>query len=400
MLVLVEHRSEKALSSLSGSVRIGVLVGKIINDRAFVLHFVPTPILEEACDAEGRSGLPCQDWWIDDHVHQVWDMLPGGLSVVGLCLASPTLKENSTLSLRKLARQLGHTKNILSSQITFLMMHFSTTTARFTCECVSVTTTNVMDVVVLSGKVVLQDLSKMFCCLRSSVGIKLEKPVVNVADQMKFVQNTQHQLLVGLSCWQNSVIVMSNRYCCDDDILEDCEMSDECIQCKIFPKYKILGCGKAMNSGQCLTLSLDGNASIIAYSALKHPVAEASKALCDDVVRTVTIRWRKLYEELTARKCQVRGRLHLPRRLEVAVDGCCFHFCAYLFEKEKENSLIEQVSELLGVRKEMVSIVRCEKVLSEPVLIRPIREGWRKTLFFTIITILIIALPFIIFWKF
>lgn len=44
---------------------------------------------------------------------------------------------------------------------------------------------------VLSGKVVLQDLSKMFCCLRSSVGIKLEKPVVNVADQMKFVQNTQ-----------------------------------------------------------------------------------------------------------------------------------------------------------------------------------------------------------------
>lgn len=52
-------------------------------------------------------------------------MLPGGLSVVGLCLASPSFEHAAATSLSKLARRLSKSKTSV-----FLVLHFSTVTAK------------------------------------------------------------------------------------------------------------------------------------------------------------------------------------------------------------------------------------------------------------------------------
>ena len=62
---------------------------------------------------------------------KVWDMLPGGVTVVGLCLVSPSFQPTAVTALTRLARRLSQTYKSTSSALhQFLIMHFSTVTAK------------------------------------------------------------------------------------------------------------------------------------------------------------------------------------------------------------------------------------------------------------------------------
>ena len=65
---------------------------------------------------------------------QVWDMLPGGVSVVGLCLMSQSFTECAATSLHKLTRRLCKPRASLPASLLphrLLIMHFSTVTERY-----------------------------------------------------------------------------------------------------------------------------------------------------------------------------------------------------------------------------------------------------------------------------
>ena len=59
--------------------------------------------------------------------------------------------------------------------------------------------------------------------------------------------------------------------------------------------------------------------------------------MTDDVVKTVVVRWKKLCDDLKLEKRLVTGSWQLPRRVELAVEGCMFQVCAYMFADEKEE---------------------------------------------------------------
>lgn len=59
-------------------------------------------------------------------------MLPGGVSVVGLCLKSPVIEQDVLIRLKKLTTKLCKPRQFLclSHPPKLLMIHFSTVTAR------------------------------------------------------------------------------------------------------------------------------------------------------------------------------------------------------------------------------------------------------------------------------
>jgi hypothetical protein len=43
---------------------------QVTSKDVFVLRFVATPVLEES-HGIGNNGLPSEEWWVEDHAHQV-----------------------------------------------------------------------------------------------------------------------------------------------------------------------------------------------------------------------------------------------------------------------------------------------------------------------------------------
>ena len=76
------------------------------------------------------AGSVCSYCLSGGHVTlQVREMLPGGLSVVGLCLVSPAFELTTAASLTKLASRFSK-PYFESAWSAFLTMHFSTITGR------------------------------------------------------------------------------------------------------------------------------------------------------------------------------------------------------------------------------------------------------------------------------
>jgi hypothetical protein len=98
-------------------------------------------------------------------------MLPGGLSVVGLCLVSPAFEPTTAASLTKLASRFSK-PYFESACSAFLTMHFSTITGSFTCQCQSVPHN-----VGFPVEVVIDELHDLWCCLESRVSVRLNKLV-------------------------------------------------------------------------------------------------------------------------------------------------------------------------------------------------------------------------------
>ena len=63
------------------------------------------------------------------------------------------------------------------------------------------------------------------------------------------------------------------------------------------------------------------------------------QALGGDVVQTVTVRWRRMCEDLQfqQQQKQLTGTWCQPQRVQLVVKGWMFHLCAYHFPEETEQ---------------------------------------------------------------
>lgn len=58
------------------------------------------------------------------------------------------------------------------------------------------------------------------------------------------------------------------------------------------------------------------------------------QALTGDILDTVVVRWRRMYEDLQQQEKQPLSTQCQPKRVQLAVDGWMFHLCAYQFPDE------------------------------------------------------------------
>jgi hypothetical protein len=252
---------------------IGVLVGRVTSKDVFVLRFVATPVLEES-HGIGNNGLPSEEWWVEDHAHQVWDMLPGGLSVVGLCLVSQSFGERAGASLHKLTRHLCKPRALLPSYLLpykLLIVHFSTVTECLTCQYLdphdTVGCARPVDVV-------FRCLADSWCHLESTVPVQVET-LVPLSTQDPLLEAYQ-KLITSFDLWQCGIILVRDRHCDKDELMEK-YVERGCIQCTLFPKRKVLECGQSRLVENAAAMTVSGTAAVIAYVPLKATMTEASE---------------------------------------------------------------------------------------------------------------------------
>jgi hypothetical protein len=385
MIVQVERCVNEVLSSyVHGRERIGVLVGRMTPKKGFVLYFVPTPDVEENLD-DVKCGLPYEDWWVEDHAHQVREMLPGGLSVVGLCLVSPAFELTTAASLTKLASRFSK-PYIESAWSAFLTMHFSTITGSFTCQCRSVPHN-----VGLPVEVVVDELRDLWCCLESRVSVRLNKLV----QPGKPFGDVQQELIAGLNCWSLGTVVFGNKYGGCEGCVAD-QVKGRYARCVVYPAHQPLEYGQSETLELASAITLHGKFSVIAYVPLEASLAEASKAVTDDVLQTVVIRWEKMCDDMKLEKRQAIGSWQLPRRVELAVDRCMFRFSSYMFSDENETDVCERVGELLGVSMDRVSVMDTEQNFMDVKQQTPRKKGpWSQV--FTFFVTLLLVIIFVIY---
>ena len=62
-----------------------------------------------------------------------------------------------------------------------------------------------------------------------------------------------------------------------------------------------------------------------------------------DVVDTIVIRWRRMYEDLQQQNKQLLSTQCQPKRVQLTVEGWMFRLCAYQFPDETAMVSLNQV---------------------------------------------------------
>jgi hypothetical protein len=171
------------------------------------------------------------------------------------------------------------------------------------------------------------------------------------------------------------------------------QVKGRCARCVVYPAHQPLEYGQSETLELASAITLHGKCSVIAYVPLVASLAEASKAVTDDVLQTVVIRWKKMYDDMKLEKRQAIGSWQLPRRVKLAVDRCMFQFSSYMFSDENEKDVCERVGELLGVSMDRVSVMHTEQNFMDVKQQTPRKKGpWSQvsTFFAIIVTLLLV----------
>ncbi|XP_028857385.1 protein odr-4 homolog isoform X2 [Denticeps clupeoides] len=361
---------QKYLSSLhtAGGVCItGLLIGQLSLQRDYVLLSTKTPHRDSDGPGEGHSSSGLLDdadlEWATEHAKQVSQMLPGGMSVLGVFLiVPPELSKEAPSTLRRLVFAIE--KHISKGRLWDLTEED------------------------ITERVTLQICSKTKKALCRSFDIKDPKSSAKPADwKYQPVSSSSWPLVTctvaldlqislplkslddicikeGLRSWANrikaAVCLINGKLVADESELVPGQKKNPKMGKQKFQVQVLLQTLEDMGSSavtQCCRsfISIRGAVHCRAYLQPNKPRAKhAVEAIRKDLMNTVSCRVNMLMEDLLMNEFNDQGVMTgvqpLPHRVFVALPASDFRLCDYVFPDESIADVAERLHEMLDSR--------------------------------------------------
>ncbi|KAJ8274451.1 hypothetical protein COCON_G00090760 [Conger conger] len=345
----------------------GLLIGQIAVQKDYVVLAAQTPQREKEAEntvsnrSTAASSLDDIDiQWVSEHAKQVSQMLPGGLSVLGVFLIHPPeLSKEAQNTLRRLlfavekliskGRLWKITEDDVSERV---MLQICSKTRKAICRTFDVmdpkSSAKPADWKYQSG------VSGSWQALQCSVELDLEFPISETSANMDKCTKE------GLQRWAKQIetsLCLINGKCLADNLdvtaglKKNAKANQPKLQAQILIPAAMSGVeqrstASVQTCGGVLTMK--GVVHCRAYVYTSKPRArQAVEAIKRDVMNTVLCRTEMLFEDLLMNKGAVSGQQPLPLRVFAPVPGTALCVCDYMFPDEATADVKERFKEML-----------------------------------------------------
>ncbi|XP_076044135.1 protein odr-4 homolog [Oratosquilla oratoria] len=361
---------------------IGLLIGQNGKEKDYLVHLAPTPLLEpeyteeQEEDKDKKVYAPdclnkVEDRVIVQHAKQVIRMLPGGLEVIGVYVATPQADFTASSSQAKLRSLLTIIHRSMSRILLGVLdacpiktiLHICTETFKYNCKVLDVSNSLSS---VENGEIKFQRGGNKWQQLNFSYNLDLTLwlPVD------KDAQSLYKSLLSSLKPWADSIteslILINGTVMNEADLLDPtCEEKTSKRKMRggvvdLAPKVHTLEildvCGvfdenaEKRESSGCVRFA--GTVAGRAFMHAKATVEEATVAVQCDLIRSLVSRWEmhcdSLVEEQPSSACG--PVIHEPpRRVFLEGGGLPVSLCDYLFPGDTAADACQSAKELLGI---------------------------------------------------
>uniref|UniRef100_A0A4W6E9Q7 Protein odr-4 homolog n=1 Tax=Lates calcarifer TaxID=8187 RepID=A0A4W6E9Q7_LATCA len=353
---IVEDAVEGYLSKLceqqAGPVT-GLLIGQSSSQRDFVIMATRTPQKEDSTAAPGTS---LDKEWVTEHARQVFRMLPGGLSVLGVFIITDNDGKDTLTTLRQNLISSERPWSLSDDDVTdCVTLHVNPKTRKTICRTFDVrdpkSVAKPADWKYQSG--VCSSWTTVSCC----VNVDMLVPLPNNRTSTENMDTC----LKGLKVWANQinsgVCLIDGRQLPEDTELTAGQVRKQSAKSKKKTLKRLLT-KLCLGDEQRLTdvvqqcggsVSVRGSIHSRAYLHSNKPKAKlAEKLLKRDVVSTVATRVQMLLEEMLT--SEEEKQLCVPRRVfcPVKTSGpVCV--CDYQFSDEGLCELTDRLKEMLDM---------------------------------------------------
>ncbi|KAL0964111.1 hypothetical protein UPYG_G00318990 [Umbra pygmaea] len=376
---IVEEVVEKYLSkiwapdSAGSSFVTGLLIGQNSSQRDFVVLAVKTPQKDTVGQGPSyvsrRAGISLDDLdveWITEHARQVCQMLPGGLSVLGVFLVTvPELSKEAESTLRQLVFAIdkhvskGHLWSLTEEDVTEkVTLHICTKTRKAVCRTFNIhdpkSSAKPADWKYQSG--VCSSWPMLTCSVEVDILIPVLKTQVLPQDTVKCVKE-------GLRTWakqiENGLCLINGKSLPEEaELVPGQKKITKPVQ-QIF-QAQILIPMEDLQSEQRSTasvkmcsgsLTLKGMVHCLAYIQSNRPrVKHAAEVIKRDIINTVSSRVEIFLEDLLIEgenKGPATVQQLLPLRVFAPVPNMRLCACDYMFPDECLSDVSEHFKEML-----------------------------------------------------
>ncbi|KAI1882927.1 hypothetical protein AGOR_G00239930 [Albula goreensis] len=371
---IVDDLVEKYLTNLhtvNAAYVTGLLIGQISGQKDYVVLAAQTPQREKEAEGSGANGGKPSSLddinvqWVSEHARQVSQMLPGGLSVLGVFLIhSPELSKEAQNTLRRVI--FGIDKRMSKGRLWQLteedaservMLQICSVTKKAICR-----TFDIRDPKSSAKPAEWKyqpGVSTSWQALQCSVELSLGFPISEMTSAnmdkctKEALQRWARQIQTGL-CLINGKRMPDNF-----DLTVGQKKSSKMAQ-PVLPAQILIpaaGMGSEQRSTALVQacsgfLTVKGTVHCRAYVHTNKPRAwQAMQAIKRDVMDTVSCRTEMLFEELMnesdSDRGGVSGRQPLPMRVFATVPGATFCVCDYMFPDESTADVRERFKEML-----------------------------------------------------
>ncbi|KAJ8270310.1 hypothetical protein GJAV_G00112810 [Gymnothorax javanicus] len=349
----------------------GLLIGQIAVQKDYVLLATRTPPREKEPESKISSGSTAVTsldgidvQWVSEHAKQVSQMLPGGLSVLGVFLIHPPdLTKEAQNTLRRLLFAVekciskGRLWKIPEEDVSDrVMLQICSKTRKAVCR-----TFDVMDPK-CSAKPAdwkyQSGVSGSWLSLQCCVSIDLVFPISATSSE-SMDKCTKEGLLTWAKRIESGICLIDGKRLADDfDVTtglargrKNVKASQPKLRCQIIIPAGGLETERRTTATMqpCSgVLAMKGAVHCRAYMYTGKPRAgQAIEAIKRDVMNTVSCRTELLFEDLIMNKGTMSSQQPLPRRVFAPVPGSAVCVCDYMFADESMADVRERFKEML-----------------------------------------------------
>ncbi|XP_030631176.1 protein odr-4 homolog [Chanos chanos] len=368
---IVEEVVEKYLANLQaavGTCLTGLLIGQCSLQRDFVVLAVQTPHRESEGQSESRgaSSLDAIDMeWVTEHARQVSRMLPGGLSILGVFLITPSdLAKEAQNTLRRLVFAIekhvtkGRLWDLSEDDVTDrVTLHICSKTRKAVCKTFDVKdpkcSAKPADWKYQSGA------SLSWPMLTCSVELGLHIPVTGTS-----LENMDRCMKDGLKTWAQQIgagiCLLNGKQLADEaDLIPGAKKNTKMTQQTFRAQILVSAIdpqgdqrSTALVQACSGSLTINGTVHCRAYIHTNKPKAkQAIEALKRDIMNTIFCRAEMLLEDLLMNEGESKGpasgQQSLPHRVFAPLPGTGLCVCDYMFPDETTADVAERFKEML-----------------------------------------------------
>lgn len=402
--VLADHIIQQYVDTLALQNKwiLGLIIGKLTNQKDYAVHFVrtPEPLEDQASDdneaAAGTkiksrrsqnkpAGLDAMnELWAATHAKQVTMMLPGGLGVIGIfAIAPPDMMQTSQGKLKQIlfAIRKIEIRSImpgLADDISDrILLQICSDSKKFMCRSI-----NVNDPKSTFGLADWKFQSNPESWLRLETQLAINVPVN--------IPLTSHKLTLAKQI-QSGLQPFCNKLCSsltliDGNVRKKTDLLDQSAdrrgksrdkgqtpghvyRCNIIVQHCIPSAiQEPVIQEYSIRLILKGIIHGRAYVTSKATVEDAQNALRTDLVRGILSRSELLSDDIQVveEDAEQPEVYTSPRRVFFQLPGTSLELCDYMFQDEKLNEVKGRVRELLDITLQEEDFdLSCERAATE-----------------------------------
>ncbi|XP_043941252.1 protein odr-4 homolog [Protopterus annectens] len=373
----------------------GLFVGQSSSQKDYVILATQTPPMQDVGEEApiNKKGSLQQDGqseeWAAEHARQVSRMLPGGLTVIGVFIVTPTeLTKEVQALLQRLVFAVE--KAVMKGKLWAageedvsdrVALHICSTTKKFVCRTYDVRdhkcSPKPADWKYQNG------VSASWPCVECAISVDIHIPVSEVSTSQTLEKNIQN----GLARWakqvNQSVCLINGQLKCEDsELLEGQKKNVRGSGHHSAPTFVVQLLKPMPQTSEerstaavqvcSSSINLKGAVFCRAYLHTNKPkVKDAIQALKRDVCNTISSRCEMLFEDLLMSESSstsgAEKEFHgLPKRVFVPLTGSSVMFCDYMFGDELAADIQERFSEMLDYDTDDLQLDMSKEEVADP----------------------------------